>query len=110
MVNLFQAVDAYLLVCRAEGRRVPRKILYDFAAYIGDCVVAELSKDRLRMYTADLAARAPANRSIQRFLQWMYVQKFISEPLANVRPPRRQTRRSAYSSGTMISGTLSVSD
>ena len=56
MLNLSGVIDAYLLVCQAEGKsprtiRRYRKVLGDFANSIGEAVADE----NLRMFMADLA-------------------------------------------------------
>ena len=93
MLNLSGVIDAYLLVCQAEGKsprtiRRYRKVLGDFANSIGEAVADE----NLRMFMADLASRAGKRGLVRAFIQWMCVQKFLTETYSQ--PPHRLRRLS----------------
>ena len=94
-MNLYQAIDAYLLVCQTEGRaprtlRRYRKGLRAFVHSIEEAIAIQRNTENLRMFMADLALRARSGVA-KKFLHWMYMQKFVSETYSQ--PPHRLARR-----------------
>lgn len=105
MLTINNAVDSYLLAVQTEGKspktvRAYTDILHAFMAGVKEELVEELTDNHIRIYMADLPARAGRYGKmssssqmkhyavIRTFIRWLYAQGHISRCLTNfTRPP-----------------------
>lgn len=100
-INLSDAVENYLLACRAEGKsqktlRAYHDILYDFVPAVGDIPVPDLTPQTIQAYIADLYKRpGRKNRAfsthsaakyyavVRSFIRWVFAQGWLEKRITD---------------------------